>query len=151
MEITIIAIGKMKASPELTLFDNYIKNCRWKVLLKEFECKNDLPSKERCLKESEMLLEAVPKGAVIVAMDEKGKELSSLEFAGKMQKWLEDKGKVAFLIGGAEGHHDILRKKADYILSMGKMTWPHFMARTMLAEQIYRTKTILDGHPYHKE
>lgn len=151
MEIAIIAIGKMKPSPFLSLFESYVKNCRWKVLVKELECKNDLPEQEKQLKESEMLLEAVPKGSVLVALDERGVELSSLAFADKIGKWLEQKGKIAFLIGGANGHHESLRKQADFILSMGKMTWPHFMARAMLAEQIYRARTILDGHPYHKE
>lgn len=149
MEILIAAIGKMKASPELEMLNHYLKQSRFKITLKELEEKKVTSPLERKLKESEMLLEVVPKGFVIVALDERGKEISSLEFADKISEWYP-KG-IAFLIGGAGGHHDILRQRSDFMLAFGRMTWPHMLARVMLAEQIYRARTIIDGHPYHKE
>lgn len=148
MEIIIAAIGKMKNGPELQLFNHYLKLTNLKIKLKEFEEKRPLDTQDRKLKEAEMLLQCVPKGFTIVALDEKGSEISSLDFADKLNKWYSTG--VAFLIGGADGHHDIIREKSDFLLAFGRMTWPHFLARTMLAEQIYRAKTIIDGHPYHK-
>ena len=139
----------MKAGPELELFNHYLKQSNFKITLKEYEEKRPLSAEERKLKESEMLLNAVPKGYVIVALDERGKEISSLDFADKVEGWYP-KG-IAFLIGGAGGHHDILRQKSDFMLAFGRMTWPHMLARVMLAEQIYRARTIIDGHPYHKQ
>ena len=102
-------------------------------------------------KEGELLLSAVPEGGVIIALDERGKHLSSEEFAHRLGTW-QDNGipAAAFLIGGADGHSPEVRQKAHLLLAFGKMTWPHMLARAMLAEQIYRAKTILDGHPYHR-
>ena len=97
------------------------------------------------------MFSAVPDGAVKVIMDERGKVIRSTAFAEKIRTWQETNGKIAFLIGGADGFSDEARAKADFLLSFGLMTWPHFLARAMLAEQIYRAKTIIAGHPYHRE
>ena len=85
-------------------------------------------------------------------LDENGKTPSSREFASLIGKWI-DEGvpAISFLIGGANGHAEKLKQKADYKLSFGRMTLPHILARVVLAEQIYRAKTILDGHPYHRD
>lgn len=151
MDIVIAAIGKQKQSPELDLLSKYVRQTRWKVTVREFEDKNSASVKERMQKEGALLLSAVPEGSVIVALDERGKLFSSPEFAKKMGQW-QDGGvpAVAFLIGGADGHSPEIREKADLLLAFGTMTWPHMLARAMLAEQIYRAKTILDGHPYHR-
>ena len=151
MEITIAAIGKLKSSPELELFNHYIKLSGWKVNLREFEEKRNLSVAERRQSEESFLFSAVPDGAVKVIMDERGKIIRSTAFAEKMSMWQEQNGKIAFLIGGADGFSDEARTKADFLLSLGQMTWPHFLARVMLAEQIYRAKTIITGHPYHRE
>lgn len=147
MEIVICAIGHLKSGPELDLINKYIKQTSWKVTVKEFEYKKNGSVDEIKRGEAELLFSGVPKGAKIVVLDERGKTMPSVDFAKKISDW---QSSVAFLIGGAYGHNDETRKKADMLLSFGQMTWPHFLVRAMLTEQIYRAKTILDGHPYHK-
>ena len=114
--------------------------------------KRTLSASELQRAEGELLLKQIPADFKIVALDERGETPSSRAFAEKLGRW-RDTGTVgvAFLIGGADGHSDIVRNRADYLLSFGRMTLPHFLARVILAEQIYRAKTILDGHPYHRD
>jgi 23S rRNA (pseudouridine1915-N3)-methyltransferase len=102
-------------------------------------------------REGELLLQAAPAGATLVALDRRGKVLDSQAFADRLARWRDNSvSDVAFLIGGAEGHAEPLLKKADLVLSFGAMTWPHLLARAMLAEQIYRAQQLLAGHPYHR-
>ena len=98
-----------------------------------------------------MLDRAVPAGAVLVTLDERGKLMSSPEFAAMLARW-RDGGRqdVAFVIGGADGIDPILRAKADASISFGAMVWPHMLVRVMIAEQLYRAATILGGGPYHR-
>ena len=100
---------------------------------------------------AELLARAVPNGALICVMDERGKVLSSPEFAEQLARW-RDGGRqdVAFVIGGADGIAPVLRDRADFALSFGRMVWPHMLVRVMLAEQLYRAATILGGGPYHR-
>ena len=101
--------------------------------------------------EAELLARAVPAGAVLVTLDERGKVLSSPDFASQLARW-RDGGRqdVAFVIGGADGIDPGLRAKADFSISFGQMVWPHMLVRVMLAEQLYRAATILSGGPYHR-
>ncbi|MEE8272998.1 MAG: 23S rRNA (pseudouridine(1915)-N(3))-methyltransferase RlmH, partial [Alphaproteobacteria bacterium] len=102
--------------------------------------------------EADLLLGAVPSGATVVALDEAGRDLSSGEFAVRLAGWRDGGVRdVAFLIGGADGHGEAVRGRADLTLAFGRATWPHLMVRAMLAEQVYRAQTILDGHPYHRD
>ena len=151
MDIVIACIGRLKAGAEADLLARYVKQTRWNVVVREFEDKKSGSSDERKKRESEMLLSAVPDGAKVVVLDERGKQTGSEAFAKKLGNW-QDEGvpAIVFMIGGADGHTDELRKRADYLMAFGEMTWPHFLARVMLAEQIYRARTILDGHPYHR-
>jgi 23S rRNA (pseudouridine1915-N3)-methyltransferase len=99
-----------------------------------------------------MLLARVPDRAVVIALDERGTALTSAAFAQKITKWRDSGASgLAFLIGGADGHPDSLRQRADFLLSLGPMTWPHLLVRGMLLEQLYRAQQILAGHPYHRE
>lgn len=151
MDIIIACIGHMKPSPELDLLSKYIKQTRWNVVVREFEDKKPGSVEERKKREGALLLSTVPAAAKIVVMDERGKLLSSEKFAKRLGDWQDESvPAVVFLIGGADGHSEEIRKKADLVLAFGEMTWPHMLARVMLAEQIYRAKTILDGHPYHR-
>lgn len=153
MKILISAIGKLnKKSPESELINNYIKKTTWPVSIKENEEKKSLSGDALKEAESRLLMACIPIGAKIIVLDERGKELSSKELAQQVAKW-RDNGiqNIVFLIGGANGHTEATRKKADLILSFGRMTMPHMLARVILTEQIYRIKTILDGHPYHRE
>ncbi len=110
-----------------------------------------MPVTERMAREASLLLAVVPKGAVIVALDERGKNLSSPEFAELLRGW-RDNGRhdVAFLIGGADGLDPNVRHSAEMILSFGALTWPHMLVRGLLAEQLYRAHSILNNHPYHR-
>ncbi len=153
MQIVISAIGKLKKNtPEDLLIQDYLKKTKWSVTVKESEEKKSLSGDQLKEAESLLLLSSIPQGGKIIALDERGKTPSSREFANLLGKWI-DEGvpSISFLIGGANGHAEILRQKADYKLSFGRMTLPHMLARVVLAEQIYRAKTILDGHPYHKD
>lgn len=151
MEIIIAAIGHQKQGPELELLTKYVRQTRWNVSVKEFEDKKSGTAAERMKREACLLMSAVPPGAKIVVLDERGRQFGSEEFAHRLGTWQDDGiPAVVFMIGGADGHHDEMRKRADILLAFGPMTWPHMMARVMLAEQVYRAKTILDGHPYHR-
>jgi 23S rRNA (pseudouridine1915-N3)-methyltransferase len=101
--------------------------------------------------EGDALLGAVPKGAWVVALDERGKHLSSREFAGRLQaRMVGGDSRIAFLVGGALGLSDAVRQRADMTLALSRMTLPHELARVVLLEQLYRAMTILRGEPYHK-
>ena len=153
MQIVISAIGKLKKNtPEDLLIQGYLKKTKWSVTVKESEEKKSLSGDQLKEAESLLLLSSIPQGGKIIALDERGKTPSSREFANLLGKWIDEGvSSISFLIGGANGHAEILRQKADYKLSFGRMTLPHMLARVVLAEQIYRAKTILDGHPYHKD
>jgi len=152
MRTHLIAVGRIKAGPERTLFDHFAARISPPMNVREVEVKRSMPSPKRKANEAKMLLDSVPNGAVIVALDERGKTLSSLEFSNKIRIW-EDEGyrDIGFIIGGADGLDVAVREKATLVLSFGQMTWPHMMVRGMLAEQIYRANAILGGHPYHRE
>ncbi|PIR32732.1 MAG: hypothetical protein COV36_03730 [Alphaproteobacteria bacterium CG11_big_fil_rev_8_21_14_0_20_44_7] len=135
MKIKIYAIGKIKEKELLALQAEYLKRIPdWKIEIKEFKTEiKDINSKD-----------------FVIALDERGKNLSSPELAREFGKVTEQGRDICILIGGAEGHSDELRKNADLLISFGKLTWPHKLARIMLVEQIYRAWSILNNHPYHK-
>ena len=98
-----------------------------------------------------MLSRQIAGGPAVVALDERGRLLSSPDLAAQLGRWRDDaRGEAVFLIGGADGLDPSLRDRADLVLSFGKMVWPHMLARVMLAEQLYRAATILAGSPYHR-
>ena len=151
MKLTIAAIGRSGRSPERDLYDHYAGRIRWPLALRELEEKRKLPAAELMRREGDLLLGAAPAGAVLVALDRRGKALDSEAFARQLGRWRDDSvSDVVFLIGGADGHAEPLLKKAALVLSFGPMTWPHQLARAMLAEQIYRSQQLLAGHPYHR-
>lgn len=151
MRIAIVAVGRAKSGPARDLYDVYAKRLRWPVTLREVEESRALPAALLQRREGDRLLKAVPNDALIIALDERGKVVSSAEFAQLISGW-RDKGigDLAFLIGGAGGLSEAARRRADFILSLGRMTWPHLLVRTLLLEQLYRARCILQGHPYHR-
>ena len=151
MKLLIAAIGRAARGPERDLYEHYAARIRWPLALRELEEKRKLPPAQMILRESELLLDAVPAKAVLVALDRRGKVVDSEAFAGRLAHWRDNSvSDIAFLIGGAGGHPEPLLKKAALVLSFGAMTWPHLLARAMLAEQIYRAQQLLAGHPYHR-
>lgn len=152
MKFLIAAIGKAKTdSPEMRLMAEYSKRISGKLAVKEFDIKHSDTS-TRIAKESEALLGACKGYDKIIALDERGKDLGSRELANTIANW-QQKGasSIAFIIGGADGLSDEVRKSAHLLLAFGRATWPHMMVRAMLTEQIYRAQTITDGHPYHRD
>lgn len=151
MRLWLAAVGRSRGGPTRDLFDEYVGRLEWPFTLKEVEVKKRLSSDELKRQEAELLLAAVPAGAIVVALDERGKALPSEAFAAKIGDWRDrGAGDLAFLIGGADGHGDAVRARADFLLAFGPMTWPHMLVRGMLAEQLYRAQQILAGHPYHR-
>ncbi|GAB3126708.1 23S rRNA (pseudouridine(1915)-N(3))-methyltransferase RlmH [Novispirillum itersonii] len=152
MQALLAAVGRSKAGPERSLFEHYAGRLRGGITVREVEEKRPLPVAERMAREGELLLGCVPAGARVVALDERGKALDSRTFADRLGRWRDEAvPSVAFLIGGADGHSDAVRQRADLLLSFGVMTWPHMLVRGLLAEQLYRAQCILDGHPYHRD
>jgi 23S rRNA (pseudouridine1915-N3)-methyltransferase len=151
MRLVIAAAGGWKKGPERDLYDHYAARITFALDLREIEQKKKLKPAALKAREAELLLAQVPDGAVIVALDEKAKTLTSMAFAKKLGMWRDDARDVAFLIGGADGLDDAVSKRADLVLGLGAMTWPHLLVRGMLAEQIYRAQCILAGHPYHRD
>ncbi len=135
----IIARGKIGRSPEGELVDRYAKRMTWPVRLTEWP---DTGA-------GKVADPIAP--ARTVLLDERGKAMSSEDFAALLGKW-RDEGvrETRFLIGAADGHSDAERAAADLLLAFGPATWPHMLARAMLMEQLYRATTILAGHPYHR-
>jgi 23S rRNA (pseudouridine1915-N3)-methyltransferase len=135
----IVARGKIGRSPEADLVQRYLKRITWPTRLTE------LPDRGGRIPEP-------TSSAVTVVLDERGKALSSLELAKKLESW-RDRGKreAMFLIGAADGHEEKVRDRADLLLSFGPATWPHLLVRAMLAEQLFRATSILANHPYHRE
>ena len=139
MLLHLIARGKIGRSPEGELVERYLKRITWPIKVSE------LPDRGGTLP-------TVTAGAVTVVLDERGAALSSLDFARQLEKWRDGgKREARFLIGAADGHDEAERAGADLLLSFGPATWPHMMARAMLAEQLFRATAILANHPYHRE
>jgi 23S rRNA (pseudouridine1915-N3)-methyltransferase len=118
----------------------------------ELDEKRKLPPAQLKAREAELILAAVPTGARLVALDEKGAAWSSRELAERLARW-RDQGvaTLAIAIGGADGLGQAVIERADAMLSLGAMTWPHLLVRSLLLEQLYRAQQILAGHPYHRD
>ena len=146
MKVIIAAIGKCKKnSPEYQLIEEYVKRTPWTVIIKEADNSSQA-------EEAKFLQSAVPHGAKLIVLDERGENMKSTELAARVQNWqLNGCSELCFLIGGADGHLQSTRDKADLILSFGKLTLPHMLMRVVLAEQIYRVQSIIGHHPYHRE
>jgi len=151
MKIIIAAVGKMKKGPEAELLEAYKKRLPWDIVIKEIEEKRPLPAEKLKDSEASQLLSSLPESSFKIALDERGKQLGSRQLAEKLRGWLEGGAPVTFLIGGAAGHGRKIAEEANFTLSLGSLTWPHMLVRVMLMEQLYRSSTIISGHPYHKD
>ena len=161
MNIRLFVIGRMKSGPERELVTRYIERFDKSApaiglgfggLSEKPESRSsDAPTRKR--EEASLLishLDAQP-STLLVLLDETGKSLMSETLAETIAKKRDGGSKhMVFAIGGADGHDESLKSRADLVLSFGAATWPHQMVRIMLAEQLYRCVTILSGHPYHR-
>ncbi|MEX2649881.1 MAG: 23S rRNA (pseudouridine(1915)-N(3))-methyltransferase RlmH [Alphaproteobacteria bacterium] len=145
----MVAVGRARDGPEAVLTGHYLKRLPWPASVVEVREAADRPDRRR--REGEALLAALPQGATMVALDRQGKPFTSEDFAQHLRHW-RDSGvaEIAFVIGGADGLDPAVLERADLALSLGPLTWPHLLARAMLAEQLYRASSLLAGHPYHR-
>ena len=158
MRLTIAAVGRMKAGPEREMVSRYLERAVGggkPLALTGFDVIEQTESRasssaSRKADEAKALRAALPEG-LIVALDERGKSMGSEPLAQQIGRW-RDGGRpaVSFIIGGADGLDPDFVAAADLVLSFSPLTWPHQLVRIMLAEQLYRTTTILAGHPYHR-
>ena len=139
MLLHIVARGKIGRGPEAGLVDRYLQRIQWPVKVTE-------------LPESGGKAPPAADNGVTILLDEKGEQLGSLAFAKRLERWRDGGVREArFLIGGADGFDNEARAGADLLIAFGKATWPHLLARAMLAEQLFRATSILANHPYHRE
>jgi 23S rRNA (pseudouridine1915-N3)-methyltransferase len=155
MRVHICAVGRLRPGPEQSLINDYTTRfdrtgralSLGPLVIHEVDDRKNLGMAG----EAPLLTRALPKGAKLVTLDERGKLLTSPDFADLLAQWRDDGAQdLAFVIGGADGIAPSLRAEADFSISFGKMVWPHMLARTMLTEQLYRATTILAGSPYHR-
>ena len=157
MKISLSAVGRLRNSPEKELIDDYLS--RFSKLSKPFGLSlssvievEDKKKGGGPMSEAKLLMKNFHKNSKIIALDERGLALSSKEFTKYLSRWVDDGvGHCYLVIGGADGLDKSLLDKANLKISFGKMVWPHMLARVMIAEQLYRSATILAGSPYHKE
>ncbi len=155
MRVHILAVGRLRAGPEKTLIDDYLARFDRSGRGLGLGPARVVEVEERkgggMAGEAALLRRAVPKGAVICALDERGEVETSPAFADRLGIW-RDSGRsdLVLMIGGADGIDPVLRAEADHAVSFGKMVWPHMLVRVMVAEQLYRAASILAGGPYHR-
>ena len=155
MRVHLCAVGRLRAGPERMLIDDYVTRFdrTGRALGLGPITEHEVEDKRGggMAAEADLLARAVPTGALLAVLDERGRALTSPEFAELLARW-RDAGRqdAAFVIGGADGIDPALRGRAEFALSFGAMVWPHMLVRAMLAEQLYRAATILAGGPYHR-
>ena len=155
MKVSIYAVGRLRRGPELELLSDYLDRFNKQgrsmglgpVDVIEVEDKKNIGMRA----EADLLEKAIPSGAKLITLDERGKLLTSPEFSKCIANFRDQgQGHLAFVIGGADGIDPALRARADMPISFGSMVWPHMLVRVMLSEQLYRAASILAGTPYHR-
>ncbi len=145
----LIAVGRLRPGPQAELFAHYNTRMRPKLVVTEIAEGHGAPAEIK-RREGDALLAALSPDALPVALDLGAPALSSETFSARLEQWLASGRTVTFLIGGAEGLAPTVLARADHVLSLGPMTWPHMLVRVMLAEQLFRARAIASGHPYHR-
>ncbi|WP_299954661.1 23S rRNA (pseudouridine(1915)-N(3))-methyltransferase RlmH [uncultured Roseobacter sp.] len=156
MRVHIIAVGRLRAGPQKDLIDDYLQRFdrtgRALGLGPARVVEVDDRKGGGMAGEAALIRRAIPAGAVVTVMDERGRQETSPAFAQRLAGWRDaGRGDLALVIGGADGIDPGLRAEADLALSFGKMVWPHMLVRVMLTEQLYRAASILAGAPYHRD
>jgi len=145
LSFELIAVGKLKNDPLLDVFEDYRRRLTSKFTLHEIDEKTHT-------RQIDKITARIHSDAALILLDERGTSLPSREFAALIQTYQHGGFSLCqCVIGGADGLDDTLRKKAKFLLSFGRQTWPHMLARVMLMEQLYRAQQILAGHPYHRD
>ncbi|WP_339052598.1 23S rRNA (pseudouridine(1915)-N(3))-methyltransferase RlmH [Candidatus Lariskella endosymbiont of Epinotia ramella] len=152
-EIIIYTIGKNNSTAIIGLEDEYIKRIRWKISRVQIDLKiKTSSSSQQKLHEGDALLLKVNPDSYLIALDERGATMNSEEFASYISSTFALRNqRISFCIGGAFGHSSKVISKANFVLSLGQMTFAHKLVPLLLCEQLYRAYTILNKHPYHKK
>jgi 23S rRNA (pseudouridine1915-N3)-methyltransferase len=151
VRVLVLAVGRSRDAEIAALVARWAGRCPWPVELKEIATSRAQDPSRRRAEEARRLLAAATGDAAVVALDPTGADLTSEGFARQLGTWRDTGRRLAlFLIGGPDGHGAVVLERADLVLALGRMTWPHELVRAMLAEQLYRAATILAGHPYHR-
>ncbi|WGH77218.1 23S rRNA (pseudouridine(1915)-N(3))-methyltransferase RlmH [Jannaschia ovalis] len=153
MKLHLVAVGRLRKGPEKVLVDDYLDRFARTgralglppINLVELDARGAGQGAE-----ADLIARALPPGAAVAILDERGRQLTSPELARQIETWRDQARDVAFVIGGADGLTDELRARADLAISFGAVVWPHMLVRVMLAEQLYRAAAILAGAPYHR-
>ena len=147
MQLTIISVGHKMPSWVTTATHDYIKRMPADCSIAINELKPALNS----AKDATHIEAAIPKGAHVIALDERGQDISTQDLANYLGQWRQDGINIAFLVGGADGLDPNLKLRANALWKLSSLTLPHAFIRVLLSEQLYRAWTILQGHPYHRE
>ncbi len=158
MRALIVAVGRLRPGAERELSDRYLERAQqlaaplgMKIAVREIQQSKKTRGPDRRDEEAQAIAAAIPDGAVLVALDEKGRTLSSADFAAQIGKWRDNgASELTLVIGGPDGLAPAIAARAETVIAFGKMSWPHQLVRAMLLEQVYRALTILTGHPYHR-
>ncbi len=154
MKITIVAVGQRQPAWADAAVKDFLERfpADWAVALREVkaEPRDGKPAERLLAAEAERIRAACPAGAVIVALDERGKDWTTMQLAQALQGWRDEAQPVAFVIGGPDGLADEFKRSARLLLRLSSMTLPHALARVLLAEQVYRAWSVLANHPYHR-
>jgi 23S rRNA (pseudouridine1915-N3)-methyltransferase len=156
MKLLIVAVGTRMPSWVSEGYREYAKRMPPRSALELVEIKPEARTSgktapQMLAAEAQRIRAALPKGGRVIALDERGKDLGTCGLAVQLEAWMQDKGPLAFLIGGADGLDAALKKEALTQLRLSSLTLPHGLARVLLAEQLYRAFSIIGGHPYHRE
>ncbi len=155
MKINILAVGNKMPDWVNAGYATYIKRLPHEITAKLIEIK---PEKRTSSQQTQKLLDAeskriravIPPGCRLVALDERGKQWTTVKFASVITEWMKEGGDAAFVIGGADGLHQDIKASADELLALSKLTMPHGLVRVILAEQLYRVASVIKKHPYHR-
>jgi 23S rRNA (pseudouridine1915-N3)-methyltransferase len=156
MKLIIIAVGTRMPSWVVEGYREYAKRMPAGTALELIEVKAEARTMGKTVAqmlaaEAQRIRAALPKGGRVIALDERGKDPSTCGLAVQLEDWMQERNPVVFLIGGADGLDADLKKTASMQLRLSSLTLPHGLARVLLAEQLYRARSIIGGHPYHRE
>ncbi len=145
MKIQIIAVGHLKSGPEKELFDQYTKRLSYSLKVVEINNRQDqqIPASA--------YLKVLSEKDTIILLDETGENMTSRIFAQKLEAFSQIGKQISFIIGGADGIPEEIKRLGCFRISFGKLTWPHLLVRALLAEQLYRAQQIISNHPYHRD
>ena len=156
--VRLLAVGRLKAGPERDLFERYWTRAAPLARQLGFGAPDVVELREsqagsaeqRKAGEAAELLSKLPDGAAVIALDERGKAITTADFSSRLDTFKDAGRAIVLIIGGPDGLDDSIRQRADHLISFGAMTMPHQLVRVLAAEQIYRAMTVLSGHPYHR-